>query len=50
MVRLRGRALKILIETDSDELHEELKADSRGRITLGKDYAGEVVSVAVVRN
>lgn len=40
--------MKVLIETDSDELHEELKADSRGRITLGSEYAGETVSVAVV--
>ena len=40
--------MKILIESDSEELHEELKADSRGRITLGSEYAGETVSVAVV--
>jgi len=40
--------LKVLVETDSDELHEELTADARGRITLGSEYAGEAVSVAVV--
>lgn len=40
--------MKILIESDSDELHEKLKADSRGRITLGSEYAGGIVSVAVV--
>lgn len=40
--------MRILVETDSDELHEQLRADSRGRITLGSDYAGETVSVAVV--
>ena len=40
--------MKILIESDSEELHEELKADSRGRITLGSEYADETVSVAVV--
>jgi hypothetical protein len=40
--------MKILIESDSEELHEELKADSRGRITLGSEYAGETVSVAVI--
>jgi len=40
--------MRILIESDSDELHEELTADSRGRITLGSEYAGETVSVAVV--
>jgi len=40
--------MRILIESDSDELHEEVTADSRGRITLGSEYAGETVSVAVV--
>jgi hypothetical protein len=40
--------MRVLVETDSDELHEQLRADSRGRITLGSDYAGETVSVAVV--
>lgn len=38
----------MLVETDSDELHEEITADSRGRVTLGSEYAGETVSVAVV--
>lgn len=41
--------VKVLVETDSDELHEEVKADGRGRITLGSEYAGEVVIVAVVK-
>lgn len=41
--------MDVLIETDTDEIHEELKADSRGRITLGKEYAGEIVTVAVVK-
>lgn len=40
--------MKVLIETDSDELHEELKADARGRINLGSDYAEKTVTVAVV--
>lgn len=40
--------MKVLVESDTDEIHEELKADSRGRITLGKEYADEIVSVAVV--
>lgn len=40
--------MKTLIESDSDEIHEQLKADNRGRITLGSEYAGETVSVAVV--
>lgn len=40
--------MKVLVETDTDELLEGVKADGRGRITLGSEYAGEVVSVAVV--
>jgi hypothetical protein len=43
-----GLAMKVLVETDSDELHEQKKVDSRGRVTLGKEYADELVSVAVV--
>lgn len=39
---------KVLIESDTDELHERLSADGRGRITLGSEYAGETVTVAVV--
>lgn len=40
--------MKILVETDDDELVKDVTADGRGRITLGSEYAGEVVSVAVV--
>lgn len=40
--------MEILVTSDSDELHENLKADSRGRVTLGSDYANKTVSVAVV--
>ena len=40
--------MKVYIESDTDELHEGLKADARGRITLGKEYAGEEIAVAVV--
>jgi len=40
--------MEVLVKTDSDELIEEVTADSRGRITLGSDYANETVSVAVV--
>lgn len=40
--------MKVLIETDTEEIVEDVKADSRGRITLGKEYANAVVSVAVV--
>lgn len=41
--------MKVLVETDTDDLHEEKTADGRGRITLGSHYAGETVSVAVVK-
>ncbi len=40
--------MQVLIETDTDEIVEEVTADGRGRITLGSEYAGETVSVAVV--
>lgn len=40
--------MKVLIESNSEKLHEELKVDSRGRITLGSEYAGETLSVAIV--
>lgn len=40
--------MKILVETDSGELIEEVTADSRGRVTLGSDYANETVSLAIV--
>jgi len=40
--------MEVLIKTDTDEIVEEVTADGRGRITLGSEYAGEEVSVAVV--
>lgn len=40
--------LRQLLEADHTDIHEELKADSRGRITLGSEYADERVSVVVV--
>jgi len=40
--------MEVYVKTDDRELHKNIKADSRGRITLGKEYADEVVSVAVV--
>lgn len=40
--------MKVLVETDDEEIIKNVKADGRGRITLGKEYADEVVSVAVV--
>jgi len=38
----------VLVKSDSEEVHEELRADSRGRVTLGSEYAGETVTLAVV--
>lgn len=40
--------MKVLVEADDGELLKDVKADSRGRITLGADYAGETVSIAVI--
>jgi len=40
--------MKILIETDTEKIEEELTADARGRVTLGKEYANQTVSVAVI--
>ena len=40
--------VKVLIETETDEIVEQVTADSRGRITLGSSFAGETLSVAVV--
>lgn len=38
----------MLIETDNDELHEDLNVDGRGRVTLGSDYSdADTISVAV---
>jgi len=36
------------ISIDADEIVER-DADARGRVTLGADYGGESVTVAVVR-
>lgn len=40
--------MKVLVETDAEEILRDVTADSRGRITLGSDYAGETVSIAIV--
>lgn len=41
--------MKVLVETDSDHLHEDLTIDGRGRVTLGSEYADlDSASVAVV--
>jgi hypothetical protein len=40
--------MRVLVETENDDIEENLKADDRGRITLGSEYANETVSVAVV--
>jgi hypothetical protein len=39
--------MKIQFEVDGVEQIKTLKADSRGRISIGADYAGETVSVAI---
>ncbi len=40
--------MEVYVETDHENIKSEIKADSRGRITLGKEFAGETVSVAVL--
>jgi hypothetical protein len=40
--------MDVYIKTDTDELHEEVTADSRGRVTLGSEYANETLNLAVV--
>lgn len=37
-----------MVRTDTNDIVEDVRADDRGRITLGAEYAGETVSVAVV--
>ena len=36
------------IEVSASEIESEKKADNRGRVTLGSDYAGKTVTVAVL--
>ncbi len=39
---------KVLVETDNDEIHEDLNVDGRGRVTLGSEYAdADSISLAV---
>jgi len=40
--------MKVLVETDDELIEKDLSADGRGRVTLGSEYAGETVTVAVV--
>lgn len=40
--------MKVLVETDDEQIIKNVKADGRGRITLGSEFANETVSVAVV--
>ena len=35
------------IEVSASEIKYEKKADDRGRVTLGSEYAGKTVTVAV---
>lgn len=43
-----GFVVEVLVKTDDEQILKDLKADSRGRITLGGEFAGETVAVAVV--
>ena len=36
------------IEVSASDIKSEKKADDRGRVTLGSEYAGETVTVAVL--
>ena len=36
------------IEVSASEIKPDKKADNRGRVTLGSDYAGQTVTVAVL--
>jgi hypothetical protein len=38
----------VKIEVSASEIKSEKKADNRGRVTLGSDYAGKTVTVAVL--
>jgi len=39
---------KVLVETDSEQIREDLNVDSRGRVYLGGDFADvDSVSLAV---
>jgi len=40
--------MKVLVETDDELIEKDLSTDGRGRVTLGSEYAGETVTVAVV--
>lgn len=40
--------MKVQVEAESDDVIEGRKVDSRGRVRLGPEYAGETVDVAVV--
>ena len=36
------------IDVSASEIKSEKKADNRGRVTLGSDYSGKTVTVAVL--
>ena len=38
------------IEVSASEIKSEKKADDRGRVTLGSEFAGKTVTVAVVED
>ena len=37
-----------MVESDTNSVHEKLNSDSRGRVTLGSEYADKKVTVAVL--
>ena len=46
-IRRRG-TLRMQIEVSASEIKSEKKADDRGRVTLGSEFAGKTVTVAVL--
>lgn len=42
--------MKVTVEVESDDVLEEKTTDSRGRVTLGSEYANETVTVAIKRD
>jgi len=44
----RGGTLRMQIELSASEIKAAKKADDRGRVTLGSEFAGKTVTVAVL--
>jgi hypothetical protein len=41
--------MRVTVDVDTDDIREDRTADSRGRVSLGPEFAGETVTVAVVK-